>query len=275
MTTGKDGTHGAMNILAYLGRGIFHERRGMPCQDAVDFRIHENGTLVMALADGAGQAKYAEDAAIRTVQSVRAFFRETPLSEFLKLDEYERKTVLLGAIRRKLMENLDFQNSDAPEFSATLIFAVMDAETVLFGHLGDGAAYAADMNGELIFASEPDRGAESRTWFSVSWDAEAHFRMETRPAREIVNIALLSDGPYAMFRNRGGGDASKTALELMGYAREGHIINSDDLKSALDQMAEIPSERMDDWSVILYDAAREPESDYIRPRDKMIVSMIP
>lgn len=57
-----------------------------------------------------------------------------------------------------------------------------------------------------------------------------------------------------MFYNRGNRNALSTAKELLSYTKDGLISNDDDLCNVLNQMAEVPSERLDDWSVLIFDA---------------------
>ena len=254
-----------MNVMAYLGRGIGHERMGAPCQDAVQRRVSGDGKMVMALSDGAGSAEFAKEAAELTVRSVTDFFLSASLSEFLTQEESKRKADILRAVRDALESHPSYRSENAGAFSATLLFAVMEGENFLFGHLGDGAVYAADNAGELAYESEPERGVEGETYFTVSPQAARHLRLDTRKAEEISGAVLLSDGPYLMFRNRGGGMARETAKELLDYAREGRLTKQEELRDALNQMAEYPGERLDDWSVLLFMRNQEGNLDASEP----------
>ncbi|MBQ9521066.1 MAG: protein phosphatase 2C domain-containing protein [Oscillospiraceae bacterium] len=240
-----------MNIIPYLGRGIGHERAGVPCQDAVCWRVCADGKAVMALSDGAGSAEFAKEAAELTAQSVVDFFVSAPLSDFLTREEAGQKADILRAVREALERHPSYQPENAGQFSATLLFTVAEGESVLFGHLGDGAAYAENDAGELVYESEPEKRGEGGTYFGVSPEAPRHLRLTVRDAGEIAGAVLLSDGPYTMFRNRGGGAARETARELMDYARENQLTRRSHLRDALSQMAEYPGERLDDWSVLL------------------------
>lgn len=260
-----------MNVIAYLGRGIGHERAGAPCQDAVRWRVCEDGKAVMALSDGAGSAEFAKEAAELTAQSVLDFFLSVPLADFLAREETEQKADVLRAVRDALERHPSYRPESAGQFSATLLFAVAEGGRVLFGHLGDGAAYAEDPAGQLVHESEPDKRGEGGTYFGVSPEAPRRLRLAVRDAGGIAGAVLLSDGPYAMFRNRGGGAAGETARELMDYARENRLTCRAHLRDALKQMAEYPGERLDDWSVLLFAPDQDAEPD---PPELETVSML-
>lgn len=50
-------------VVGAVVRGVSHERLGMPCQDAQDYQILPDGTLLVALADGAGSASFSDQGA--------------------------------------------------------------------------------------------------------------------------------------------------------------------------------------------------------------------
>ena len=237
-----------MNIISYRGLGISHERRGMPCQDAVEGRAAKNGNWILALSDGAGQARFAEEAARATVESVTEFFENRELSAFLKMEDVAGKREILRAVREALENLSGFRSEMVEQFAATVLFAVTDTKNALFGHLGDGAIFAMDDSGALVFESKPENQKKNATYFAVSQRAEKHFRLTRIPAENISSMLLISDGPYRMFRDRGEGEASATALELMGYAHDKRITDESRLSDALNQMAEVPAERP--WSTM-------------------------
>ena len=46
---GRKGNTIFMNIMRYLGRGIHHERKDLPCQDVILDRRAENGNQILVL----------------------------------------------------------------------------------------------------------------------------------------------------------------------------------------------------------------------------------
>ena len=53
----------AWQVVGAVVRGVSHERLGLPCQDAQETRVLPDGTLLVALADGAGSASFSDQGA--------------------------------------------------------------------------------------------------------------------------------------------------------------------------------------------------------------------
>ena len=250
-----------MRILGYLGTGIAHERGGLPCQDAIGARSCENGNTVLALSAGASSSLFAREAARSHVEAVIGLFASVPLSAFLGLDVPEQKRRILAACREGLARLAGSEALfHAPDYAATLLLCVDDGERLLLGHLGDGALFAADENGETVFVSSPENAPEgaSRTFFVSFPNAEEHLRLTSlrRGERSVSRVLLMSDGPCAMFQGRGG-SLQATAAELLLYVRQGLIETNSQLADVLRQMAELPCERLDDWSLLILDTPGE------------------
>ena len=50
-------------VVAAAVQGVSHQRLDLPCQDALGYLVLPSGTLVVALADGAGSAQYSDQGA--------------------------------------------------------------------------------------------------------------------------------------------------------------------------------------------------------------------
>ncbi len=228
----------------------------------------------MALSDGATSAKYAKEAAKVTVESVIDYFSRHTLNEYLMCDQTEQKETILNHILNGLITFAKQVGcSDSREFSATLLFLINDGTNLLTCHLGDGAIFLANSNNDIVFVSGPDNinGFSNRTFFIVSKDAIEHIRIDQFEIAEIdiIRALMTSDGAYLMFYNRGNLNASSTAKELLSYTKDKLISNDDDLCRTLNQMAEIPSERLDDWSILIFDANQKKNNSTLE-----IVSML-
>lgn len=247
-----------MRILHYLGRGIAHERRKLPCQDVIGYECFENGHRVMALSDGAGSSRYALEAAQANVAAVLEFFRMTDPAAFAAMPPAERARAIIAACLARLMTLREGRGElYARDICATLLFAVYDGAVMTIGHLGDGMILVQDAAGETLCCSAPEihPSDQRSTYFTISPEAAAHLRIRSFTAGQAATVLLTSDGACGMFENRGGGRAQATAEELLGYVRGGMICDNGDLADVLGQMAEIPSERLDDWSVLIGSAA--------------------
>ena len=254
-----------MNIIRYLGRGVYHEDNGVPCQDRAAFSYADNGNVIMALSDGCSSAAFAEDAADANVETTLRLFSDMTLKAFLEENKNAADVIdpILTALRDKNTERFD---ADASDFSATLLFAVSDGNDILLGHLGDGNILCAGKDGSAVYYSrEENAGAADRTFFTVSPDAKAHLRLTLVPARNVRNVILYSDGPQKMLWYRGDRNIEKAALALAADVCGGAVTNCRELADALaDMTAGAMYQLMDDWSILILDT-EQPQCDDMPP----------
>lgn len=215
-----------------------------------------NGNIILALSDGASSAAYAEQAAWENVWAVLDYFAEVSLSYYVTLTRKEKKKAILHACLKRLTRlSKRVKCSDPVEFSATLQFCVSDRKWLLIGHLGDGAIFCFDRYGCLLYCSEQENVIEkNQTYFTISDNAQEHLRLHTFSLEKmpIDTVLMASDGVCLMFENRGNGVAAQTAEEIVGYVQQQIIQSNADLAEILNQMAEVPIERSDDWSVLIW-----------------------
>lgn len=262
-------------VISYLGRGIAHERSGEACQDAIGGCRTDHGDWIIVLSDGAGEARYATEAAQLTVEAATDYLYQYTMEE-LTAHLLQHTQALLEACTAKL-RNMQCQlcEPDLQHFSATLIFAVIGREQILIGHLGDGMAVVLNDTGQTVLYSRPEQGAGggNTTFFTVSPEAPEKLRsyvIDRSKARADL-LALTSDGPLEMFAGRGGGDPVNTVRELWDYAHNIGLNSTRNLADVLDQMAEITIERMDDWSVVVWCTA---EGEEMLPVNQVPCSML-
>ena len=253
-----------MNIIRYVGRGVYHEDNGVPCQDRAKYRYAENGNVILALADGCSSAKYAEAAADANVDTVLRLFSELSLRDFLQQDKTAADVIdpILAHMKKRHGKRF----TEAPfDFSATLLFAVTDGRDLLIGHLGDGNVLCVKKDGSPAFWSPEDNaGSADRTFFTVSPDAKAHLRLTLLPADDVTNVLLYSDGPQKMLWYRGDRNVEQAALALANRVREGAITNCAGLADALAEMtADAMYQLMDDWSMLVLDTEQKQCDDML------------
>lgn len=244
-------------LLSYYGWGIAHEQAGVPCQDALMGFQTKNGTTILAISDGASEAKYAQTASKLTVQTVAAFFERMTLNAFLsKPRQFAAEMLLEECVESIEKASAEQGEPDLRHYSATLVFAVIEPERVLVGNLGDGCAVALDERGNVLLDScgDPNKVRGNVPTFTVSESAEQNLRLYVldRSETPVDYLVLTSDGPAEMLRNRSGGDLIATVRELWGYTAEQGMTCGEVFENVLEQMAEVPLERMDDWSMLIW-----------------------
>lgn len=243
-----------MRIYRLVRRGRGHKKRGIECQDFAECRWVSAETLVLALSDGAGSAKFAREASRSNVEAVLELFSKISLEAFLRLPEVKQKEAILEACLEKLKKCAeDNQDLDKRQYSATLLFAVINEAYIYYGHLGDGAVHLTDQEGKSCFYSPPDNGETNRsTFFTVSTDALEHLRVTVvdRKTHDISMVLMMSDGPELMFGDRGFGNPIETAEEIAPFLVNGEVENDGEFEELLDEMTELESEKSDDWSLL-------------------------
>lgn len=243
-----------MKIYRFVRKGIIHCKRDMECQDVARYYCDGKGFMVAALSDGAGSAVYARQAAEINVRTVIQLFRRKSFDNFFDMGPRKCKRLIVNnCVRNILVDSSRNKCDDLRQYSATLLFVAADRKKhMLWGHLGDGALYLVNKNGEVCFESKPDNiGASNRTYFSVSNNAREKLRLyTTKRSGEFPSLAIMmSDGPYTMFKNRGFGDPKVTIKEFSKYILGGEVNSNERLKILLDAMTEIESDKGDDWSI--------------------------
>lgn len=195
-------------VTAASQAGTAHVRRGEPCADA--FAMAQSGSvLVLALADGAGSARFGGQAAqfatqeaVRVAQSL--FQNGSPQGEpcdFLR--EVFRRT-LAGLLHQILLwqggeaqGHKDFSEpARLSAYHATLMLAVVSESHLLAGNIGDGWLIVRGRDGTARAVAPPARGEYcNETFFLTSEHAIEDAVCETVSTADIDAIALLSDGP--------------------------------------------------------------------------------
>lgn len=245
-------------LMTYLGRGIAHEQLGLPCQDHIGCVRTEEGCVIAAISDGASSARFAQEAADLTVRTVLDWFSRTPLEELLKWPEQELAEQLVEECAERLEEaGRRYGEPDLRQFSATMVFAVIGQDRILTGNLGDGCVVVLDDRGDVLVNTARE---QSKPCFTISESAVRQLRLNVldRAAKRVDLVMLISDGPREMLRGRGRGDLAASVRMLWTYARQKGMVHNDALAQALGEMVQLPVERMDDWSVVIWGAG-EPD----------------
>lgn len=245
-----------VNILKYIGRGIYHSDKEIECQDSVGSVITEQGRVIMVLSDGCGSCLHAKIASDTVVNTVLNYYsdRETTLS-----NDVAAKKRFLDLINERLFQKAcELSYKDTYEFFATMIFAVIEENYVLVGHIGDGALICYGEHGEVLFESVAENGEDKyETYFVNSYDALSHFRLDLLELEEkniLRNLVMYSDGPEKMFDNHIESGLNEGAASLVENTRNNNITDCEQLGKYLHSIFnDALSNAADDWSLLVYD----------------------
>jgi len=194
-------------VVAASVAGAGHERAGVPCQDAHHWALAAGGTLVAAVADGAGSASLGGlGAEVASRAAVRAAARALPAGP----DAATLRATLGGAlaVARAAVGAEAAARAAAPQDLATtliVVAALPGGEAVAAMQVGDGAAVCADAGGRLHTLTSPRWGeyvnetaflstpgaVEAAQW---GWWEPNGNAPDGAPSSGAARLAVLSDG---------------------------------------------------------------------------------
>lgn len=184
-------------VIAASVRGKSHEKVGQLCQDAHHWEKLPDGTLVAAVADGAGSATLGKVGAIVAAQTaVETIRSKNPTLESPE-DEQGWQLLLTNALiaaRAAVEAEAVACNKTARDLATTLIIVLATPKLIAAAQIGDGVAVVDDGKGNIIALTAPQRGEYiNETTFLVSPNAldTAQIILWRGTA---TNIAMLSDG---------------------------------------------------------------------------------
>ena len=204
-------------VIGASVQGTSHAKTGQPCQDAFAWERTADGTLIVAVADGAGSALFGEIGAEIAVQSalqtVRAGLAESSWLDHMQqeTDEQQELSEVLeqqgedtgwhDLLRNALQSAREAVETEAwarqiseRDLASTLILAVMTPDLAAAAQIGDGAAVAMDDDGKLAALTTPANGEfVNQTTFLVSPDALDSEQFAVWRGR-AANLAVFTDG---------------------------------------------------------------------------------
>ncbi len=183
--------------------GTSHAAAGIPCQDAHAYELLEDDTLLAAVADGAGSAKYAGQGASLAVQSAVEY-----LSRNLQSGKPASANLGIGLLREcvmhvraRLKDNALKYSEDTglkvrlDDFAATLLIVFVTDAFLGAAQIGDGATVYRERTGTLVVACKPEHGEYlNETCFITSQDFENRCQLACTPSGSINALSMFSDG---------------------------------------------------------------------------------
>ncbi|MEZ4675539.1 MAG: PP2C family serine/threonine-protein phosphatase [Caldilineaceae bacterium] len=163
-------------VVAASVRGTSHLRTATPCQDAHAYCTLADGTLLLAVADGAGSASHGGDGAQLAVSTALKAVQDA-LAKYQPTSRKAWSVLLHHAFcqARTAIRQHAAQNATIPRhFSSTLLLLILTENEVICGLVGDCAAVVQHVDGTLISLCPPQRGEYANTTnFIVQQDLTA------------------------------------------------------------------------------------------------------
>ena len=192
----------AWRVIGASATGTSHQRTQTPCQDAFDLRFWEQGVIV-AVADGAGSARWAKEGAHLAVQSGLNQAEALLATEIPNATAEDAWQKLLYATfetaRTTVCQHAESVYEEPRAFASTLLLAIFTAEATYCGLIGDCAIViqtSPDETGatELVSLCPAQKGEfANMTNFLTQPDAMEVLDFQTHLA-PIQNAAMLTDG---------------------------------------------------------------------------------
>jgi len=175
--------------------GTSHRKVGKSCQDRNCWRVTHKGTLIAAVADGAGTAPFGEEgAALACATAVAALDARVADQDAIGIDWSRVLQDSLEEARKRLQDEAIMLGVDALDLATTLILVAATPHLVAAVQIGDGACVAANVNGAIVALAAPQRGEYlNETVFLVSKGYERALQKTLWPDR-IAHSAIFSDG---------------------------------------------------------------------------------
>lgn len=204
-------------IQAYI-QGAKHKSENRPCEDRT-YALSKNDVNVIALADGAGSAKYSHSAngAECVTKTICEFFCNNFDKFYEKSDVEELKNVIVAVCQHSLSElATELELDDISRLSSTLLCVAVKNEKAIICHIGDGVIGKLTSTG-IQTVSTPDNGEfVGTTYFITSANAQSHMTIIKEKSDDVISYFMMSDGTQEYIYDKGSrcfsGAAKKMAL---------------------------------------------------------------
>ena len=177
--------------------GTSHSVVGHGCDDACHVIDLKNGTILLAVADGAGSALWSAVGAKKAVKDSLEFAKKRLLQEQEPQDEAGWIT-LLEEIAKATHSGLEKEERLFPsELATTLLLAIVTPTCIAISQIGDGAiiVQGAGSEDDLRVLTRRGQGEYiNETHFITDVNYSEHLYCNIQSSEDIRGIALFTDG---------------------------------------------------------------------------------
>lgn len=217
---------GEHKLIVGSKRGRSHAHEAKPRDDAFEYMFHdETGWGIIAVADGAGSAKYSRKGSEIACESVIEFFKnleketigeiESSIQRYLSDESDENRNKLSSLLggqlvkaaftaQQNIKEEATKKEAEVKNYSTTLIFALVkkyqNKYLIASFWVGDGGIgiYDKDKN-EVSVLGTPDSGefaGQTRflTMNDIFADSSVYNRIKLKVVENFTALILMTDG---------------------------------------------------------------------------------
>ena len=169
--------------------GTSHTERALPCQDANEIVFNSAGMLIVAVADGAGSARRADEGAAAAVAAAVAYLGDPDP----KVEPLTAQVMQAVEVARRAVFDLAV-DGDLHDLATTLVVVAATATELAAAQVGDGAVVMR-RNGEFEVIGPAQRGEYlNETCFLTSDGWEDDLRIDCVTLAGIDAFAAMTDG---------------------------------------------------------------------------------
>ena len=177
--------------------GTSHVARAVPCQDAHAGVVLDDGTMLLAVADGAGSARFAAEGAAYAAHTVVGWLASELAAGAPATDEAWRGLMMDTLARTRVaLEDLaaTMEGATLRDLATTLLLAVVTPRTLATLQVGDGAIVLRS-GGELhVLAPAAVGEYVNETTFVTSADAAERVLIAVKESAPVDGVAMFTDG---------------------------------------------------------------------------------
>lgn len=165
---------------------------GLPCQDAFAYARLEPDLAVIAVADGAGSARFADRAASLSVDRAITYFKN--VADLLDADLFLWSAAVRAAFdaaRNAVFEASRAARVEPRHFATTLQVVLLGRDAYCYGRIGDGCGVGRCGEALIPLAPAPDNAFANETTFLTSAGAEPAVYLGDSP---LSDCAVFTDG---------------------------------------------------------------------------------
>ncbi|MGH7146843.1 MAG: PP2C family serine/threonine-protein phosphatase [Nitrospiraceae bacterium] len=172
--------------------GSSHLKANLPCQDRSACMVLPCGSLVAAIADGAGSAALAERGAEIAVETVVPHLQHALEKNRTDFCDFLLDAAILA--RTAIITEAEREGTGVREYASTLLAIVLSPDGGGALQIGDGVIVVNDGGDEWSWVFWPQKGEYANTSHFLT-DEDAIDRLEVEPfSKAVTDIALMSDG---------------------------------------------------------------------------------
>lgn len=205
--------------VSYEAQGRGHIKSGTVCQDKT-YVLRCGDFSSVALADGAGSAKYSHFGATVACKTACEYLKDNFDKIYSNPDALGAKTSIVNAVLAALDEEKNKHSKCVlNDLASTLLcVAVKDGKLLVF-HIGDGVI-GYIKNNELKALSKPNNGEfANATYFVTTKQAPERAKIFKGNALGITGFILLSDGSAVSFYDKKAEQMSVGARRIIEWTK--------------------------------------------------------